>query len=34
MAHIHDEDIDHILLTQQQIAARIQELGEQISRDY
>ncbi len=34
MAHIHDEDIDHILLTEPQIASRVQALGEQISRDY
>ncbi len=34
MAHIHDEDIDHILLTEQQIAHRVKELGQQISQDY
>lgn len=30
---IHD-DIDHILLTEDQIRARIAELGEQLTRDY
>ena len=29
-----DGDIDHILVSEEQIRARVKELGEQISRDY
>lgn len=29
-----EKDIDHILVTEEQIRARVKEMGEQISRDY
>ena len=34
MSHIHDHDIDYTLLTQEQIATRVAQLGEEITQDY
>ena len=34
MVHNQDQDIAQVLITDEQIAARVKELGEQISKDY
>lgn len=34
MAHIHENDIDHVLLSEEQVAKRVEELGAQITADY
>ena len=34
MAHVYDNDIDYILVKREQLAQRVKELGEEITRDY
>ena len=34
MTHIHENDIDHVLLSAEQVAKRVEELGAQITADY
>ena len=34
MVHNQDQDIAQVLITEEQIAARVKELGEEISKDY